>query len=133
MTDERVELSELDKVLIRLAKTVMRYDTMIHSLSTQLIRSFRDKWLRDFFLEDKFSKRIPADIETQLFRKLQLIDDATCELDLYSPLGNHFEKPRGHLTGNNSVRIDKRWRLILKWSEEHGDARNIYLDNHDYR
>ena len=42
----------------------------------RLIESFRDKWLRDFFLADKSSKRIPAAVRDRLFRKLQLIDDA---------------------------------------------------------
>ena len=47
-----------------------------------MIQSFRDRWLRDFYLEDKTSKKIPAEVEDRLFRKLQLIDDATCDLDL---------------------------------------------------
>jgi len=42
-----------------------------------MIVSFRDDWLRDFFVEDVRSKEIPSDLESRLFRKIQMIDDAT--------------------------------------------------------
>lgn len=98
-----------------------------------LIQSFRDRWLRDFYLEGKTSKKIPAEVEDRLFRKLQLIDDSTCDLDLRSPPSNHFEKLRGNLAGRHSIRVNKQWRLVFTWSDERGEAQDIYLDNHDYR
>lgn len=98
-----------------------------------MIHSFRDNWLRDFFLEDKFSKKIPAIIETRLFRKLQIIDDATGEVDLRSPPSNNFENLKGKLAGKCSVRVNRKWRLVFEWSEEHAQVSEIYLDNHDYR
>ena len=90
-----------------------------------MIRSFRDKWLSDFFLEDRRHKKIPSSIDERLFRKLQLIDDATCGLDLRSPPSNHFEKLSGNLAGKHSVRINKQWRLVFEWDEEQGAAFNI--------
>jgi plasmid maintenance system killer protein len=36
-----------------------------------MIVSFRDAWLRDFFVEDVRAKKIPADLGARLFRKLQ--------------------------------------------------------------
>ena len=98
-----------------------------------MIRSFRDRWLRDFYLEDKAGKKLPAEVRDRLFRKLQLIDDATSELDLRSPPSNHFEKLKGNLAGKHSVRINKQWRLVFAWSDERGEAQGVYLDNHDYR
>jgi len=56
-----------------------------------MIVSFRDGWLRDFFLEDIRSRKIPPDIENRLFRKIQILDDAVSDLDLRVPPGNHFE------------------------------------------
>jgi proteic killer suppression protein len=38
------------------------------------------------------SKRIPSDLESRLFRKIQMIDDATTDQDLRVPPSNHFEK-----------------------------------------
>ncbi|HEC15857.1 MAG TPA: type II toxin-antitoxin system RelE/ParE family toxin [Sedimenticola sp.] len=98
-----------------------------------MIKSFRDKWLRYFFLEDKPSKKIPADIRERLFRKLQLADDATCRKDLMSPPSNHFERLSGNLSGLCSIRVNNQWRLVFEWDDEHGEARGLYLDNHDYR
>ena len=69
----------------------------------------------------------------RLFRKLQLIDDATCDLDLRSPPSNRFEKLRGKLTGRHSIRVNKQWRLVFTWTGERGEAQDIYLDSHDYR
>ena len=44
-----------------------------------MIVSFRDGWLRDFFVEDTKSRKIPADLEIRLFRKIQMIDDAATD------------------------------------------------------
>lgn len=98
-----------------------------------MILSFRDKWLEHFYRDDRRSKRIPADIEARLFRKLQMIDDATNDLDLRSPPSNHFERLRGTLQDRHSIRVTERWRLIFRWNGERGEASDVYLDDHSYR
>lgn len=98
-----------------------------------MIENFRDSWLHAFFVEDKHTKRIPADLEQRLFRKLQLIDDATTDADLRVPPSNHFEKLSGNLEGRYSIRVNQQWRLIFEWEGSDGKARNLYLDNHSYR
>jgi toxin HigB-1 len=97
-----------------------------------MIASFRDEWLRLFFVEDIHSRNIPADIESRLFRKLQMIDDSFTDLDLRVPPSNHFEKLRGNLADFHSIRVNKQWRLIFRWAGAHGEARDIYLDDHSY-
>ena len=97
-----------------------------------MIVSFRDGWLRDFFVEDIRSKRIPSDLETRLFRKIQMIDDATVDQDLRVPPSNHFEKLRGNLEGFHSIRVNKQWRLIFRWNGGQGEAIGVYLDSHRY-
>jgi proteic killer suppression protein len=67
------------------------------------------------------------------FRKLQLLDDATCNLDLRSPPGNHFEKLAGRLKGTFSIRVNDQYRLLFSWNDERGEADKVYLDNHSYR
>ncbi len=64
-----------------------------------MIVGFRDEWLRRFFQLDVRSRNIPADIANRLFRKLQMIDDATTDSDLRAPPSNHFEKLKGDLDG----------------------------------
>ncbi len=97
-----------------------------------MIVSFRDVWLRDFFVEDLRSKKIPSDVESRLFRKIQMLDDATTDQDLRVPPSNHFEKLRGNLEGFHSIRVNKRWRLIFQWDGGRAEATNVYLDDHSY-
>ena len=98
-----------------------------------MIVSFRDDWLRAFFVDDARLRRIPTEIETRLFRKLQMVDDAMTDHDLRAPPSNRFEKLRGHLTGLHSIRVNDQWRLIFKWDGGRGEAEGVYLDNHSYR
>ncbi|KJC50084.1 plasmid maintenance system killer protein [Bradyrhizobium sp. LTSP849] len=98
-----------------------------------MISGFRDEWLRAFFIDDVRSRQIPADLQDRLFRKLQMLDDATSDQDLRVPPSNHFEKLRGNLAGQHSIRVNKQWRLVFRWSSGQGKAENVYLDNHSYR
>ena len=98
-----------------------------------MIVSFRDEWLRVFFVEDVQSRNIPPDLESRLFRKLQMIDDAMTDQDLRVPPSNHFEKLRGNLEGLHSIRVNKQWRLVFRWDSGRGEAEGVYLDDHSYR
>lgn len=98
-----------------------------------MIVGFRDVWLRAFFVDDARSRNIPPDLETRLFRKLQMIDDAVTDQDLRVPPSNHFEKLRGTLARFHSIRVNQQWRLIFRWDGERGEADGIYLDDHSYR
>jgi proteic killer suppression protein len=97
-----------------------------------MIVDFRDDWLRAFFLDDVRSRNIPSDLEGRLFRKLQMIDDATIDQDLRVPPSNHFEKLRGKLADLHSIRVNEQWRLIFRWDGSRGEATNVYLDDHSY-
>jgi proteic killer suppression protein len=72
-----------------------------------MIVNFRDQWLRAFFVQDVRSRNIPADLENRLFRKLQMIDDATTDQDLRVPPSNHFEKLHGNLDEVHSIRVNR--------------------------
>jgi proteic killer suppression protein len=98
-----------------------------------MIVSFRDDWLGAFFVDDVRSRNIPSDLESRLFRKLQMLDDATTDQDLRVPPSNHFEKLRGKLDDFHSIRINQQWRLIFQWDGGRGEAKVVYLDDHSYR
>jgi len=98
-----------------------------------MIVGFRQGWLRAFFVDDVRSRNIPRELESRLFRKLQMIDDATADRDLRAPPSNHFEKLRGTLEGFHSIRVNRQWRLIFRWNSELGEASDLYLDDHSYR
>jgi toxin HigB-1 len=98
-----------------------------------MISSFWDDWLRAFFVDDVHSRNVPSDLETRLFRKLQMLDDATTDQDLRVPPSNHFEKLRGKLEGFHSIRVNSQWRLVFQWDGRRGEASGVYLDDHSYR
>ena len=98
-----------------------------------MILSFRDEWLRAFFVDDARSRHIPPDLAGRLFRKLQMIDDATADQDLRVPPSNHFEKLRGNLAEFHSIRVNRQWRLVFRWEGRRGEANGVYLDGHSYR
>ena len=98
-----------------------------------MIASFRDGWLRSFFVEGRGSRQIPRHLESRLFRRPQMIDDATTDQDLRMPPSNRFEKLQGKLAGFHSIRVDKQWRLVFRWDGGRGEAESVYLDDHSYR
>jgi proteic killer suppression protein len=98
-----------------------------------MIKNFRDTWLEIFFIDGIKNMKTPSIIADRLFRKLQILDDSTCDVDLRSPPSNNFEKLTGELKGWCSMRVNNQWRLIFQWDNERGEAENVYLDNHSYR
>src|SRR5258707_7176781 len=98
-----------------------------------MIIDFRDGWLRAFFVDDVRSRSIPPDLESRLFRKLQMIDDAATDQDLRVPASNHFEKLRGNLAGFHSVRVNNQWRVVFRWDGGRGEAEGVYRHGHSYR
>jgi len=44
-------------------------------------------------------RKIPSDLESRLFGRIQMIDDATTDQDLRMLPSNHFEKLRGNFKG----------------------------------
>lgn len=91
---------------------------------------FRDLWLEAFYEDDQSHKKIPSNIESALFRKLQILDAAIHESDLRVPPGNRFEHLQGNLSEWCSIRVNKQYRLIFRW--EDGVAQDTYLDPHTY-
>jgi toxin HigB-1 len=98
-----------------------------------MIVGFRDCWLEEYFLLDRHCRFIPPNLESRLFRKLQLLDDSSCDADLRVPPSNHFEKLRGNLEGWHSIRVNDQRRPIFRWNSFRGEAADVYLDNHSYR
>ncbi|WP_147194833.1 type II toxin-antitoxin system RelE/ParE family toxin [Pantoea sp. MBD-2R] len=95
------------------------------------IENFRDEWLEDYFLYGKTHKKIPANLESALARKLDLINAATTYKDLRSPPGNRYEELHPPLSEYSAIRINEQYRLIFKWIE--GKAIDLYLDPHSYK
>ena len=92
--------------------------------------AFKDRYLEQFYEQDKHHRSIPRNIETALFRKLEILDAAQAESDLRVPPGNRFEHLQGNLKGWCSIRVNQQYRLIFQWVD--GVASHTYLCPHKY-
>lgn len=69
--------------------------------------------------------RFPADAVKTALRKLDMLHAATSLRDLASPPGNRLEPLKGNLVGWFSIRVNRQWRIIFRWSGS--DALDVRL------
>lgn len=86
-----------------------------------MIETFKQQSLDHYYFHSIRNCEIPSSMESALRRKLDIIHVAENESDL--------RVPPGKLSDWRSIRVNKQYRLIFKWSE--GKATNVYLDLHD--
>ncbi|OGQ98471.1 MAG: hypothetical protein A2521_08040 [Deltaproteobacteria bacterium RIFOXYD12_FULL_57_12] len=84
-----------------------------------MIKSWKHRWLRDFYIEDKHTKKIPSDLYDIVFRKLQLMDDAVDLNDLRVSPSNRLEKKKGDLAAYYSIRVNEQYRILFQWENGH--------------
>ena len=68
-------------------------------------------------------KKMPLDIQNIGRRKLRMLNNSQDLSDLRIPPSNRLEKLTGKLKDFYSIRINKQWRIIFKWSS--GNASNV--------
>ncbi|MBL7766508.1 MAG: type II toxin-antitoxin system RelE/ParE family toxin [Chitinophagaceae bacterium] len=93
-----------------------------------MIKSFADQETEKIW-EGYQSRKLPADIQHVARRKLRMIHNAQTINDLRIPPANHLEKLSGNLSGFHSIRINKQWRIIFKWKNDHASELEI-IDYH---
>jgi proteic killer suppression protein len=81
-----------------------------------MIRSFRCLDTQRLF-ETGASRRFAA-IGKVALRKLDQLDNVTRLQSLAVPPGNRLEALAGDRVGQISIRINERWRLCFRWSDE---------------
>ena len=84
-----------------------------------MIKSWKHQWLKAFYIDDKFTKKIPVELKRIVFRKLQMMDDADTINDLRVPPSNRLEKLKGEYKNYYSIRINDQFRLLFKWTDNH--------------
>jgi len=97
-----------------------------------MIRSFYDKDLEKFWLSKGtiHVKCVPSELRQTTYRKLRELDRAKDTRDLRKTPSNHFEKLEGkHHLGYCSIRINKQYRLIFLWQNNH--AYEVLINKHD--
>lgn len=81
-----------------------------------MIRSFRCPDTQRLF-ETGTSRRFES-IGKVALRKLDQLDNVTRLQSLAFPPGNRLEALAGDRVGQFSIRINERWRLCFRWSDD---------------
>ena len=81
-----------------------------------MIRSFRDRETEGLF----HNQRVAAfqSIASQAMRKLNDLDGAVSLQSLRDVRGNRLESLSGNRAGQYSIRINLRWRICFRWSDD---------------
>jgi proteic killer suppression protein len=88
-----------------------------------VILSFGNKVTDEFFngLETKSVRRLPAGTIQKTLNQLDVLNGAHDLLDLRSSPGNRMEPSKGDLSGYYSIRVNDRWRIVLRWKDGNAD------------
>lgn len=83
-----------------------------------MIVSFGDVLAADLFADrvTRATREFPADLRRAARRKLLYLHEASELKDLSAPPGNRLEKLSGSLRGFHSIRINRQWRVVFRWS-----------------
>jgi proteic killer suppression protein len=82
-----------------------------------IIRRFRDKVTEAVF-NGKCPKGFPANIFKAARRKLEAVNAAANLNDLRATPGNRLEALKGDREGQFSIRINDRWRVCFRWTQD---------------
>ena len=83
-----------------------------------MIKSFNCKETEKI-LHEKFSKKLPHDIQKRALRKLMMLNVATVLEDLRIPPNNRLEALTGDRQGQYSIRINDQYRICFRWLDNH--------------
>ena len=95
------------------------------SINVYMILSYRDRQTEAF----ANGKRIPAfsGFERQGWKRLEILDAATCLNDLRQLPSNRLETLRGDRAGKFSIRINQQWRVCFEWPEGAAGPSNVEI------
>jgi proteic killer suppression protein len=89
-----------------------------------MIKSFSCRETEKIF-KGVSSRKFPADIQTSAFNKLAALHAAHNFADLKSPPSNHLEELKGDRAGQCSIRINDKYRICFRWSDN--NAENVEI------
>jgi toxin HigB-1 len=89
-----------------------------------MIRTFADADSESVWFGRRV-RSLPLEVQTVARRKLRMINNAHDLRDLRSPPGNRLELLKGDRAGQYSVRINRQWRVCLRWRS--GDAHDVQI------
>lgn len=94
---------------------------------------FEDEGLERLAYETSHrTKRWPADVTKAYRRRIQQLTAALDERDLYNLKSLHLEQLKGGRAGTSSIRIDKKYRLIVRFYTDAEGRVVVIVDGLDY-
>lgn len=83
-----------------------------------VILSFADRATEDIFHGHRTVRvfRLPPNVRRSAERKLDMLNAAKDLVDLRSPPGNRLELLQGEMWGCHSLRVNKQWRVVFRWT-----------------
>lgn len=81
-----------------------------------MIRSFACKYTEKLFHGERVLRFLS--FSSQAERRLQVLDNATRIEDLMALPSNHFQTLLGDRQGQQSIRINRQWRICFEWRED---------------
>lgn len=96
---------------------------------------FQNKKLKALYTTEKGARRYGATVVAAFFEVLASIDAAADERDLRELKSLHYEKLKGKLSRQHSLRLTAQFRLVV---EREKDEQGVWLliidiDSHQYR
>ncbi len=82
-----------------------------------MIKSYRGKFAETIHVGRAVPKGFPADLAKVARRKLIQVNNAVVLGDLRVPPANRLEALAGELKGKHSIRINKQWRIVFRWTD----------------
>jgi len=92
-----------------------------------VIKTFKDDEAHKIYQRQR-SRKLPADIQQVVLRKLRMINNAISINDLRVPPANRLEELSGNRAGQWSIRINDQWRVCFRW--EGSDACDVEITDY---
>lgn len=82
-----------------------------------MIRSFKGPFAEAILHGRKVPKGFSTELARIARRKLVQLDGAIRLGDLAVPPGNQLELLKGSLAGRHSIRVNRQWRIVFRWTD----------------
>ena len=93
---------------------------------------FEDASLRRLEADPGFTAGFDAAIVKAFRKRMQLIRAAVDERAFYAMKSLHYEKLQGEFAGQNSMRLNDQWRLIVRLEEDDAGKQVVVVSIADY-
>ena len=93
---------------------------------------FEDPSLEKLEVDPKYTAGLDAALVKAFRKRLQFIRAALDERAFYAMKSLHYEKLKGDLAGQRSMRLNDQWRLILRLEEDDTGKLVVIVSIADY-